>query len=86
MTTTGKQENWWILVGEESSKSLLAIKRVTIARKLDVKLEFVVPTPGVKHLKCYLMCDSYVGVDQDPAFTVTVEEGEEEEEEGSEDE
>ncbi|KAI9792571.1 MAG: DEIH-box ATPase [Peltula sp. TS41687] len=79
-----KTENWWVVVGEEASKTLLAIKRVTIAKKLEMKLEFVVPNPGEHELKCYLMCDSYVGVDQDPSFKVTAAEGmdEDDEEEG----
>ncbi|KAI9886820.1 MAG: hypothetical protein M1823_001392 [Watsoniomyces obsoletus] len=83
-----KTESWWVVVGDEKSKSLLAIKRVTVSRKLEMKLEFVVPNPGKHELKCYLMCDSYVGVDQDPSFSVTAAEGMdeddgEEEEEGS---
>ncbi|KAK1781120.1 Sec63 Brl domain-containing protein [Copromyces sp. CBS 386.78] len=85
-----KTENWWLVVGEESSKTLLAIKRVTIGKKLNVRLEFTVPTPGRHDLKLMLMSDSYVGVDQDPAFSVMVEEGmdvdESEEEEEEDDE
>ncbi|POS84876.1 Sec63-domain-containing protein [Erysiphe pulchra] len=63
-----KMENWWLVVGEESSKSLFAIKRVTIGRKLNLKLEYTVPSAGEHQLKLFLMSDSYVGVDQDPAF------------------
>lgn len=82
-----KTENWWLVVGEESTKNLLAIKRVTIGRQLDMKLEFVVPSAGTHLLKLFLMSDSYVGVDQDPEFTVEVAEGmdeDDEEEEGEE--
>lgn len=68
-----KTENWWLVVGEESTKSLLAIKRIAIARRqLAVQLEFTVPSPGKHDLKLFLMSDSYIGVDQDPAFTVMV--------------
>ncbi|KAK3949762.1 Sec63 Brl domain-containing protein [Pseudoneurospora amorphoporcata] len=84
-----KTENWWLVVGEESSKTLLAIKRVTIGKKLNVRLEFTVLTPGRHELKLMLMSDSYVGVDQDPAFSVMVEEGmdvDESEEEEEDDE
>ncbi|KAL2262858.1 hypothetical protein VTK26DRAFT_9245 [Humicola hyalothermophila] len=70
-----KTENWWLVVGEESSRSLLAIKRVTVGRELKTRLEFVVPTPGRHDLKLFLMSDSYVGVDQEPSFSVMVEEG-----------
>lgn len=76
-----KMENWWLVVGEESTKTLLAIKRVTIGRKLSLRLEYTVPTPGEHALKLYLMSDSYVGVDQDPSFTVAVAEGMDEDDE-----
>jgi pre-mRNA-splicing helicase BRR2 len=84
-----KMENWWLVVGDEKSKALLAIKRVTISRSLTVRLEYTVPTPGKHELKLFLMSDSYVGVDQDPSFEITVAEGmdedeDEEEEEGEE--
>lgn len=81
-----KMESWWLVVGEEKTKSLLAIKRVTIGRKLEMRLEYIVPTPGEHNLTLYLMSDSYVGVDQDPSFTITAAEGmdEDEEEDGDE--
>ncbi|KAL1967159.1 hypothetical protein VTN77DRAFT_3450 [Rasamsonia byssochlamydoides] len=79
-----KMENWWLVVGDEKTKSLLAIKRVTIGRKLEMRLEYVVPTPGEHELTLYLMSDSYVGVDQAPTFTVTAAEGMEESEEEEE--
>ncbi|KAL8970766.1 MAG: hypothetical protein Q9197_003639 [Variospora fuerteventurae] len=81
-----KMENWWLVVGEEKSKSLLAIKRVTIGRQLDMKLEYVVPSAGSHDLTLYLMSDSYMGVDQDPTFTIDAAEGMDEEEESSEEE
>ena len=82
-----KVENWWLVVGG-SGNALLAIKRITIGRKLELRLEFVVPTPGKHDLTLYLMSDSYVGVDQDPTFTVEAVEGmdEDEEEEEEDDE
>ena len=70
-----KMENWWLVVGEESTKNLLAIKRVTLVRKLDVKLDFTVPTAGKHDLKLYLMSDSYMGVDQEREFSITAAEG-----------
>lgn len=77
-----KLENWWLVVAEEKTKSLLAIKRVTIAKKIfATKLEYAVPTPGKKDLTLFLMCDSYVGVDQSMAFQVDVAEGMDEDEE-----
>jgi pre-mRNA-splicing helicase BRR2 len=70
-----KTENWWLVVGDEKSKTLLAIKRVTVGRELNLKLEYTVPTPGRHDLKLFLMSDSYVGVDQEPTFSVMVQEG-----------
>ncbi|KAK1757664.1 pre-mRNA splicing helicase [Echria macrotheca] len=70
-----KTENWWVVVGEESTKMLLAIKRITVGKALNVKLEFTVPTAGKHDLKLFLMSDSYVGVDQAPEFSVEVAEG-----------
>ena len=79
-----KMENWWLVVGEENTKTLLAIKRITIGRSLNVRLEFTVPNPGTHNLKLFLMSDSYVGVDQDPSFSVNVAEGMDEEDEEEE--
>ncbi|KAL1837430.1 hypothetical protein VTJ49DRAFT_3782 [Mycothermus thermophilus] len=82
-----KSENWWLVVGEESTRSLYAIKRITVGRKFESKLECLIPTPGKHELKLFLMSDSYVGVDQEPGFEVVVGEGmevDESEEEESE--
>lgn len=81
-----KMENWWLVVGDEKTKNLLAIKRVTIGRKLELRLEYVVPTPGDHELTLYLMSDSYVGVDQAPTFSVNAAEGMEEDESEEEEE
>ncbi|RPA76659.1 pre-mRNA splicing factor [Ascobolus immersus RN42] len=76
-----KIENWWLVLALPETKTLLAIRRVTVGRKLDVRLEFTVPEEGEKELKLYLMCDSYVGVDQEHEVRVKVLEGEESESE-----
>lgn len=83
-----KLENWWLVVGDEKTKNLLAIKRVTIGRELKTRLEYTVPTAGSHDLKLYLMSDSYIGVDQEREFSVTAAEGmdEDEEEDDEEDE
>jgi pre-mRNA-splicing helicase BRR2 len=81
-----KTENWWLVIGEEKSKALLAIKRVTIGRSLKTRLEMVVPTPGKHELTLFLMSDSYIGVDQAPTFEVDAAEGMDEDEEEDDDE
>ena len=76
------------MVGEESTRTLLAVKRVTIGRQAKVRLEYTVPSPGKHDLKLFLMSDSYIGVDQEPSFSITAAEGmdvdDEEEEEDDE--
>ena len=79
-----KSENWWLVVAEEATKSLLAIKRVTIQKVLETKLEYIVPEMGKKKLTLFLMCDSYVGVDQSMNFEVEVAEGMDEDDEEEE--
>ena len=80
-----KTENWWLVVGGD--QDLLAIKKISIGRKLEVRLEYVVPDPGKQKLSLYLMCDSYVGVDQIQEFEVDAAEGmDEDDEEEEEDE
>ncbi|KAK5082295.1 Pre-mRNA-splicing helicase BRR2 [Lithohypha guttulata] len=77
-----KTENWWLVVSEEKEKNLLAIKRVTVAKRvLDVKLEYLVPKEGQHKLSLLLVSDSYLGVDQSVAFEVTAAQDEEEDEE-----
>ncbi|KAF4587861.1 activating signal cointegrator 1 complex subunit 3 [Ophiocordyceps camponoti-floridani] len=84
-----KTENWWLVVGEEKTQSLLAIKRVTIARELKVRLEYTVPTAGEHQLKLFVVSDSYMRADLDWEFGVRVAEGmevdDEEEAQGEDD-
>jgi pre-mRNA-splicing helicase BRR2 len=75
-----KAETWWLVVGDQKTDSLLAIKRTAIGKQLSHKLEFTVPEPGEHELTLFLICDSYLGVDQAPTFKVTAAEGMEEEE------
>jgi len=83
-----KTENWWLVVGNEATKSLYGIKRVTIGRTLSTKLDYVVQHPGKQELTLYLISDSYFGVDQAPSFEIDAAEAmsEDDEEEGEEEE
>jgi len=64
-----KTENWWLVVGEESSKTLFAIKRIQITKQqTNIRLPYTIPKPGDYKLKLMLMSDSYMGVDQDLSF------------------
>ncbi|OAX40546.1 Sec63-domain-containing protein [Rhizopogon vinicolor AM-OR11-026] len=73
---TKKIANWWLVVGEPSTKQLLSIKRVTVTKSLSAKLEFTLPK-GEHALKLYVICDSYVGADHDLSLDpIDVAEGE----------
>lgn len=71
-----KMANWWLVIGESSTRRLLAIKRVTVSKTLGVKLEFTLPK-GTHSLKLYVICDSYLGADHDISLDpIEVAEGE----------
>jgi pre-mRNA-splicing helicase BRR2 len=72
-----KMANWWLVVGESTSRQLLVIKKVTVTKSLNVKLDFTLPK-GKHSLRLYVICDSYFGADHDIALaSVDVLEGEE---------
>ncbi|KZO96269.1 Sec63-domain-containing protein [Calocera viscosa TUFC12733] len=79
-----KMANWWLVVGEPSTKQLLSIKKVTVHRSLSQRLEFTLPK-GEHKLKLYLICDSYNGADQDFDLEVSVAEGEDSDEDEDDD-
>jgi pre-mRNA-splicing helicase BRR2 len=78
-----KDEGWWIVIGDTETKTLLAIKRVTLHHKLTVKLDFIAPKAGQHTLKVYLMSDSYNGCDQELDMELNINEGEESDEDES---
>lgn len=72
-----KMANWWLVIGEPSTRQLHVIKRVTVSKSLTAKLEFALPK-GAHSLKLYVICDSYVGADHDLSIDpIDVAEGEE---------
>ena len=80
-----KSPTWWLVIGESSTKQLHAIKKVTIKKSLTVKLEFVLPK-GTHDLKLYVICDSYMGADQDISLDkVEVAEGEDSDDDDDDD-
>ena len=71
-----KLPNWWLVVGDPTTRQLLVIKRVTVTKTLSAKLEFTLPK-GKHSLKLYVICDSYVGADHDVELdSIDVAEGE----------
>lgn len=75
--STEKEENWWLVVGHSESNTLLAIKRISLARESRTKLEFIVPetAEGKTMLTLFVMCDSYMGCDQEFEIELDVEQG-----------
>jgi pre-mRNA-splicing helicase BRR2 len=55
-----KMVNWWLVVGDASTRTLYGIKKVTVKKQLNTKLDLTLPE-GVHSLKLYLICDSYMG-------------------------
>ena len=61
-----KVESWWFVIGNKSKNTLLSIKKATVGAAAKVKLDFVAPEdPGDYTLTLYVMCDSYLGCDQE---------------------
>ncbi|KAJ3338078.1 DEIH-box ATPase [Gonapodya sp. JEL0774] len=72
-----KDEGWWLVLGEQKKKSLLAIKRTTLQQRATVKLEFTAPeVPGQYDLKLEFISDSFIGADQEYVVSLEVVEGE----------
>lgn len=81
-----KMANWWLVVGEPSTRQLVSIKKVTVKKSLSQKLEFSLPK-GQHHLKLSVICDSYMGADHDIDLgTIDVAEGEDSDEDEDSDE
>jgi len=60
-----KFEQYWLVIGDPDTNSLLSIKRVLLKKHAKVTLEFDAPkNVGKNKLKLYFMCDSVMGVDE----------------------
>ena len=71
-----KKEGWWVVVGDLSSNTLHALKRVNLVRKQKVVLEFLAPEEaGDYNLSLFCMSDSYLGCDQEYTVNLSVAQG-----------
>ena len=71
-----KSEGWWVVVGSVERNELVAIKRVVISkREMSVVLECTVAVSGSYEWTLFLMCDGWMGVDQEYRLRLLVEEG-----------
>lgn len=67
-----KVENWWLLVADQTSNTMLAVKRIPLANATQtVKLQFSAPskenpeTKKNRKLTLSLIADSWIGCDQE---------------------
>jgi pre-mRNA-splicing helicase BRR2 len=79
-----KQESWWVVIGEPSTRTLLAIKKVPLQRKHVVSLDFNL-REGKHDLTLSVVSDSYVGCDREYPVSVAVAAGEGSDEDDDED-
>jgi len=77
-----KHEGWWLVIGEPSRNELLTIKRIAIKKSSErFSLQFNAPPQGAHKLTISLMCDSYLGADQEYEVEVNIKEALAEEQE-----
>eukprot|EP00299_Pterocystis_sp_00344_P017283 c8663_g1_i1.p1 GENE.c8663_g1_i1~~c8663_g1_i1.p1 ORF type:complete len:1193 (-),score=289.98 c8663_g1_i1:9-3494(-) len=71
-----KDEGWWLVVGDSKNNRLLAVKRVALQHRAQIKLEFDAPEePGKYACTLCLMCDCYMGCDQELELNLVVKDG-----------
>jgi hypothetical protein len=68
------RELWWIVIGDPQSGELFAVKRINLERRNVVTtLRFDAPIdPGEYSYHLYLMSGTYLGLDQQQVFAVTI--------------
>jgi hypothetical protein len=68
-----KDEGWWLILGDEATGELVALRRINFHMRSTTNLGFPVPTEaGVYKYTLFLMSDSYLGVDQQSNITIEV--------------
>ena len=67
-----REENWWFVIGEIKTNTLLSIKRLTVQEKSEIVLDFIAPSVGIYDYVLYLMSDGYMGCDHEYKFSINV--------------
>lgn len=77
-----KAESWWCVLGDQKSNTLLTIKRLTFTkRRMTMQLDAIVGDNvplGEQEWKLFLMCDAWLGVDQEIKTSATITEAQDE--------
>lgn len=83
-----KSEGWWVVIADPTNNAMLAVKRVSIAKQAETKLQFAAPeTLGERSFQLLFVCDSYLGCDQEFDFDLDIKPASmSEDEEASDDE
>lgn len=64
-----KYEQWWIVIGESLTRSLFAIKKVTLAENEQIfDLKFATSDNDHHNISIWAICDSYLDVDKEVSF------------------
>ena len=68
-----REENWWVVIGDTKTNTLLSIKRLTLNQKAKIKLDFTAPSVCNSYsYTLYLMSDAYIGCDQEYKLSFNV--------------
>ena len=68
-----KMQGWWLVIGDSNDDTVMAIKKVKLKEAISTQMEFEAPDTSGEHIyKLYLMCDSYVGCDQEYELKINV--------------
>lgn len=67
-----KMTSWWIIIGDNRSRQMHVIKKVTITKKLTVVLTINELPAGKHDLQLLAICDSYMGADLSTNLTINV--------------
>ncbi|KAJ1920303.1 Pre-mRNA splicing [Mycoemilia scoparia] len=63
---TSKDECWWVVIGDPETQTLVSVKRITVGTSAKPRVQFQAPEkPGKVNWKCFVICDSYSGCDQE---------------------
>lgn len=70
-----KEEKWWIVVVDKITKTILTVKKISFNKTKTMKLDFITPEDLENELQCkmYFICDSYLGIDQEFDFKISIE-------------
>ncbi|AET38994.1 ATP-dependent RNA helicase BRR2 Ecym_3516 [Eremothecium cymbalariae DBVPG len=68
-----KLENWWIFIGEISTKQLYAIRKVSLTKETQsYDLDVTISEVGKHRLTLWCVCDSYMDADKELSFDLDV--------------